>query len=150
VLREVRRTVEHIDTDASGVVHFTRYASLLESAILENLEWLGVGVRKLGELGKELAVTELRMNYVASARFFDQVSVTTRVERVGGASCQIAGDLHRVPPTPASTSDEPVSAETLLASGSLVLCVVDSAAGTASPLPAEFRRALRERRETDD
>jgi acyl-CoA thioester hydrolase len=148
VLREVRRTVEHVDTDASGVVHFTRYASLLESAILENLEWLGVGVRKLGELGKELAVTELRMNYVASARFFDQVSVTTRVERVGGASCQIAGDLHRV--SKESTSDESVPAETLLASGSLVLCVVDSAAGTASPLPAEFRRALRERRETDD
>jgi acyl-CoA thioester hydrolase len=139
VLRDVCRTVEHVDTDASGVVHFTRYASLLESAVLENLESLGVGVTRLAEQGKDLAVTELRMKYLAPARFADQVRVSTRVERVGGASCQIAGDVHRV-----------ASEQTLLASGTLVLCVVDATAGTASPLPAELRRALRERSATDD
>ncbi|HKN99042.1 MAG TPA: thioesterase family protein [Pseudonocardiaceae bacterium] len=138
MLRDVCRTVEHVDTDASGVLHFTRYASLLESAVLENLESLGVGVTRLAEQGMDLAVAELRMKYVAPARFADQVRVTTRVERVGGASCQITGDLHRVAP------------ETLLASGTLVLCVVDTAAGTASPLPAELRRALRERSASDD
>jgi YbgC/YbaW family acyl-CoA thioester hydrolase len=138
VLRDVCRTVEHVDTDASGVLHFTRYASLLESAVLENLESLGIGVTRLAEQGKDLAVAELRMKYVAPARFADQVRVSTRVERVGGASCQITGDLHRVTP------------ETLLASGTLVLCVVDTTAGTAGPLPAELRRALRERSATDD
>ncbi|MEK8107760.1 hypothetical protein NKG94_26990 [Micromonospora sp. M12] len=40
-LRELRWRVEHVDTDAAGVVHFTRYASLLESALLENLDRLG-------------------------------------------------------------------------------------------------------------
>jgi len=134
VLHEVCRQVEHVDTDAAGVVHFTRYASLLETALLENLERLGVGVRQLGEEGLELAFSELQMNYFASARFFDPLRVRIRVDRVGGASCSVSGAVHVGDATP----------ETLLASGSLVLCVVRRADGTAAALPSRMRQILRD------
>lgn len=133
-LLDLTRQVEHVDTDAAGVVHFTRYASLLETAVLENLERLGVGVRQLGEAGLELAITELQMNYFASARFFDPLRVRIRVDRVGGASCSVSGDVHHGDATP----------ETLLASGRLVLCVVSRADGTATALPSRMRQVLRD------
>lgn len=137
MLRDVCRQVEHVDTDAGGVVHFSRYASLLETAVLENLEGLGVGVRQLGSDGLDLAVSELRMNYFASARFYDQLRISVRVERVAGASCRVTGEVHRGSP------DEPGAPETLLASGSLVLCVVSQASGSATALPSRMRQALR-------
>lgn len=133
-LQDVCRQVEHVDTDAAGVVHFARYASLLETAVLENLERLGVGVRRLADEGLELAITELRMNYFASARFFDLMRIRVGVDRVGGASCTVSGAIHR----------NEVEPETLLASGSLVLCVVDRSGGGVTALPGRMRRVLRD------
>lgn len=133
-LRELRWRVEHVDTDAAGVVHFTRYASLLESALLENLDRLGVGVRHLAAEGLELAVREMRMRYAAPARFLDRTRVTVRVERIAGATCAVSGVVHREP-------DDDVPAG-VLASGTLVLCVVERASGRAAPLPSALRRAL--------
>ncbi|TDB81629.1 MULTISPECIES: thioesterase family protein [unclassified Micromonospora] len=135
-LRQLRRRVEHVDTDAGGVVHFSRYASLLETAVLENLDRLGVGVRQLTDQGLELAVRDLRMSYRASARFLDRLRVDVQVDRVAGATCELSGAVHREP-------DGDVAGE-LLATGALVLCVVDRAGGQAVALPAPLRRALRE------
>ncbi|HZB49110.1 MAG TPA: thioesterase family protein [Mycobacteriales bacterium] len=132
-LREVCRQVEHVDTDAGGVVHFSRYASLLETAVLDNFERLGVGVRRLERDGLELAVAELRMNYFAPARFFDQLRIQLKVDRVGGASCTLSGTVH-------SGQD---CTGAVLAAGELVICVVDREAGTATALPGELRRVLR-------
>ncbi|MFF5209653.1 acyl-CoA thioesterase [Streptosporangium sp. NPDC000396] len=132
---DVRRRVEHVDTDAAGVVHFSRYASLLETAVLENLEHLGVGLRLFGEHGLELAVSELRMKFVAPARFYDQIRVSVHIDHVGGASCQVSGQIHRL--------NE--GSSTLLASGTLMLCAVDGARGVATALPAQARTALRGR-----
>lgn len=129
-LLDVCRQVEHVDTDAAGVVHFARYASLLETAVLENLERLGVGVRHLGRAGLELAISELRMNYFASARFFDVVRIRVGIDRVGGASCSMSGEIHHT--------------DTLLASGTLELCVVSRADGSAVAMPGRMRQVLLE------
>jgi len=129
-LLDVCRRMEHVDTDAAGVVHFARYASLLETAVLENLERLGVGVLQLGDDRLELAISELRMNYFASARFYDLVRIGVSVDRVGGASATVSGSIHRD--------------ETLLASGTIVLCVVGQAGGGVAPLPERMRKALRD------
>ena len=138
MLHDVCRQVEHVDTDAGGVVHFSRYASLLETAVLENLEGLGVGVTQLGRDGLELTVSELQMNYYASARFFDRLRIRVRVDRVGGASCRVSGDVHSD-----NAFEGEVAPDTLLASGTLVLCVVKHADGTATALPSRMRQVLR-------
>ena len=129
-LVDVCRRIEHVDTDAAGVVHFARYASLLETAVLENLERLGIGVQQLGDDRLELAISELRINYFASARFYDLVRIGVSIDRVGGASATVSGAIHRD--------------ETLLASGSLVFCVVGQAGGGVEPLPDRMRKALRD------
>lgn len=135
-LRGLRRRVEHVDTDAAGVVHFTRYASLLETAVLESLDHLGVGARQLAEQGLELAVRDLRMRYEASARFLDRLRVGVRVDRVAGATCEVSGTVHR--------ELDDVAPGELLATGTLVLCVVDREHGRAAALPSTLRRVLRD------
>jgi acyl-CoA thioester hydrolase len=63
-----RHRVEHVDTDASGVVHFSRYASLLETVVLEYLESAGAGLSALAEAGQDLVVIDLRVRYRSPAR----------------------------------------------------------------------------------
>ncbi|MFS8097005.1 acyl-CoA thioesterase [Lentzea alba] len=129
------RTVEHVDTDASGVVHFSRYASLLETAVLENLEAFGCGVSEIESDGLDLAVAELGMRYVAPARYAERLRIRATVEHVGGAQCRVTGTVHRC----VSQDDE----EILVAQGHLVLCVVRRADGAPTALPTALRSALR-------
>ncbi|GGQ65158.1 acyl-CoA thioesterase [Couchioplanes azureus] len=130
----VTRRVEHVDTDAAGVVHFSRYASLLETAILETLETLGAGVHRLLGEGLDLAVTDLRMTYLAPARFLDDLAIQVSVDQVGGASCRLAGEIARVAPGPA----------TPLAHGTLRLCAVRRTDQKPAPLPGWMRTILRD------
>ncbi|MEU5924327.1 thioesterase family protein [Streptomyces antimycoticus] len=131
---EVRRRVEHVDTDASGVVHFSRYSSWLETAVLENLDRLGAGLDALARANLELAVVELHMLYHAPARFLDHVRVRARVERVGPARVQVSGEISRENP-----GDVP-----RCASGSLLLGAVDRSTGAPSLLPENVRTTLKE------
>ncbi|MDF5755758.1 thioesterase family protein [Spongiactinospora sp. TRM90649] len=139
-LRPLRRRVEHVDTDAAGVVHFTRYASLIETALLENLEELGVGTHLLSARALEPAVTELRMTYRAAARFPDLLVVRVDVDHVAGETCGVSGTVHRV-------ENGAAGGETLLATGGLVLGVVRAGDGAPAVLPDTFRAALRARME---
>lgn len=135
------RRVEHVDTDAAGVVHFTRYASLLETAVLENLEDLGLGIHRLAQEGLEPAVVEVQMRYSAPARFLDSLRVRVHVEGIRASSCKLGGEIGRLAP----------GHETVLAVGALTMCVVRRPDGLATALPGWFREVLREYRdgETD-
>ncbi|WP_131740837.1 acyl-CoA thioesterase [Actinomadura roseirufa] len=137
--RIARFKVEHVDTDAAGVVHFSRYASWLESAVLDDMEDLGFGVGSLAEHGLAPAVMELSVRYVRPARFPDRIEVPVRVDHVGGASFRFAGEVRR---------DEARGDEgALLASGSLRLCLVSGTAAAPARIPAGLRARLRDRME---
>ncbi|GAA2616664.1 acyl-CoA thioesterase [Actinomadura fulvescens] len=158
-LRIARYRVEHVDTDAAGVVHFTRYASWFESAVLENLDGLGLGlgVAPLAERDLVPAVTELTMKYVRSARFMDRIEVRVRVAHVGGASFRFAGEVrHGDEPLIAGAEsrtggdDAPgpfIEDRTLLAAGTLAWCLVNGTGGAAARLPGPFREKLRDHME---
>ncbi|MEV4846352.1 thioesterase family protein [Micromonospora matsumotoense] len=133
VWRDVFRRVEHVDTDAAGVVHFARYASLLETAVLENLEHVNAGIRRLEREGLDLAVVEARMRYSAAARFYEELRIRVRLDRLAGASCQFTGEICRTAPGP----------ETVLATGALTLCTVNRASGAPTGLPRWLRDNLR-------
>ncbi|MBT2227575.1 thioesterase family protein [Nonomuraea sp. NEAU-A123] len=184
--RPLRRRVEHVDTDAAGVVHFTRYASLIETALLEDLEAMGVGTRLMSEHKLQPAVTELRMRYGAAARFPDRIEVRAGIDHVGGASWRVSGTVRRLPDHADTGVDDAdtgtdragvgpdragvgpdragpgveragvgvdragcgidradARAGTLLATGTLVMCLVNAADGSPAPLPAALRAALR-------
>ncbi|PTL80870.1 thioesterase family protein [Vitiosangium sp. GDMCC 1.1324] len=126
--------VEHVDTDASGVVHFSRYASLMESAALEELERRGAGLDALLAAGIDMRVRELRIQYHAPAQFRNELRLEARVEQVGVARVRMAVQVFQQPPSEAERS--------LLTSGTLELVTVDRAAGTPVTLPDTLKNTL--------
>ncbi|MER5648745.1 acyl-CoA thioesterase [Streptosporangium sp. NPDC002524] len=171
LLTRVRRRVEHVDTDASGVVHFARYPSLLETAALENLDRLGVGIDALAREGLDLVVTEMSMRYHASARFLDRLDLEISVLHVGAASFRLSGTVLRALPEPDSATGsvsgsrserEPRAGSgagsgagreeepTRLSTGVLVFCVVGRTTGAVRALPEQLRKSLKECRHDAD
>jgi acyl-CoA thioester hydrolase len=132
--RPWRHRVEHVDTDASGVVHFSRYASLLETVVLDFLEASGAGLTALAEHGLELVVTELRIKYMSPARYFDVVLGCAVINRVGGAQFRSDVALYR---------EEAHGARTALVTGSLAFGTVRGASGAPSALPTAVRNTLK-------
>ncbi len=128
-MQSVETRIEHVDTDAAGVVHFTRYSSLLETAVLENLERLGIGLSALAGDDCSLVVVESRMRYHASARFLDRVRTEVTADHVGPASIRMSGTVH-------GTAGP-------LATGTLVLGVVDTS-GQPTAVPGRLATALKE------
>lgn len=131
----LRHRVEHVDTDASGIVHFSRYASLLETAALEELERRGAGLGVFEAQGFELRVRELRISYRAAARFRDGLMLVPGLEHVGPASLKLGVKVYREDAGP-----EPV----LLASGSLDMAVVNRESGGPVCIPETLRAALQQ------
>lgn len=122
--------VEHVDTDASGVMHFARPPSLIETAALDGLQRLGIGLDALAEDGLDLVVAEARLKYQRPARFLDRLGITVGVAHVGAASFRVEGRIARE--------------DTTLVTGTLVFGAVDRAGGTPSVLPGRVTDVLKE------
>jgi acyl-CoA thioester hydrolase len=131
----VRRRVEHVDTDASGVVHFTRYPSLMETAVLENLAGRGIGADELGVEGLDLVLTDLSMRYLAPASFLDPLTAEVALAHLGFARFRMSGVVSR--------EEDLRGTAKPLATGVLVFGVVDRASRTARALPECLRAVLR-------
>lgn len=133
-LLPVCRRVEHADTDASGVVHFARYPVMQETALLVNLERLGVGIGALAGGGFDLVVVEARTRYRSPARYPEELSLETVVGHLGAARARIDTVIRR-----AADGVE-------LVTGSLVVAVTDRATGAPCPLPPALHAVLEETR----
>lgn len=129
-----RYRVQHVDVDASGVVHFSRYASLLETVLLERLDASGAGLAALAKDGVELAVSRFGIRYHAPARFLDVLSGTANITHVGGASFRARGSLY--------LSDQ-ADAHMRLAEGDFVFGTVGIPSGKPAVLPTPIRRVLK-------
>lgn len=130
----IRRRVEHADTDASGVVHFARYPALQETALLENLERLGVGLDVLAAAGFDLVVTEATTKYRSPARYPDELRMVPVVGHLGAARARIDVTIRR-------GADD---AE--LATGTLVVALTDRTTGAPCVLLPALRAVLEETR----
>ena len=82
------RRVEFRDTDAAGIVHFSAFFPMMETAEHELLRSIGVPVHP--PVGDETAVTWPRVaascDYRAAARFEDLLTIEVRVARIGSSS----------------------------------------------------------------
>lgn len=126
--------VQHVDTDASGVVHFSRYAALMETAALEELERRGAGLEALLAAGIDMRVRELRIQYLAPAQFRNVLRLEARIEQVGVARIRMAVQVFHQP--------SPERDRIPLTTGTLELVTVDRAAGTPVTLPDSIKQAL--------
>lgn len=69
------RCVEHIDTDASGVVHFSRYAIFFETVFLNFIRKHSHQPMDEENLIHSLRVTELQMNFIAPSVFAEVLQI---------------------------------------------------------------------------
>jgi YbgC/YbaW family acyl-CoA thioester hydrolase len=133
-LLPVARRVEHSDTDASGVVHFARYPAWEETALLANLERLGVGLDVLAREGFDLVVTEATTRYRSPARYPDELSLEPVVGHLGAARARIDTTILRA------------ADGTELATGSLVVALTDRGTGAPCALLPVLHAVLEETR----
>ncbi len=87
------------DTDAAGIVYHANYLKFLERGRTDMLRLAGIEQSKLmaspdlGFFG--FAVRECHLDFIAPARLDDQLLVTTRIVRTGGAALDIDQTISR-------------------------------------------------------
>lgn len=84
-----QRRVEFRDTDAAGIVHFSAFFPMMESAEHEMLRSVGIQVLPRHDDGSE-PITWPRVaascDYLSAARFEDVLDVRVRVAKLGNSS----------------------------------------------------------------
>ena len=85
--QRIRRRVEYVDTDMSGIVHFSRFLVFMENAEHAFLRAVGPGVQWHDAEGRELGWPRVAVScdYLAPARFGDELEIRVRVLRKGTA-----------------------------------------------------------------
>ena len=87
--------VYYEDTDAQGVVYYANYFRFMERARTEWLRAWGVDqVALLNEERRMFVVTETKAEFLAPARFSDQVVVTARLSKLGRATFDIEQNVY--------------------------------------------------------
>ena len=122
--------VIYADTDAMGVVYYGNYMRYLERGRVEYLRACGKAYKEIEAAGFQIPVAEVRLRYLASARYDDVIEVKTRLEELGGASITFGYRLERQ------------GDGLLLAKGFTRHAVLDMAKGRAVRLPDEIREVF--------
>ena len=130
------RRVEFRDTDAAGIMHFSAFFPMMESAEHEMLRSWGMSVMPRESdtkvAGEETHVTWPRVaatcDYTSAARFEDVLKIDVTILHVGNSSVRYGFEFFR-------DSD-------LIANGTLtaVCCRLDTAGLTKVPIPDPIRK----------
>jgi YbgC/YbaW family acyl-CoA thioester hydrolase len=122
-----RMRVNWIDTDASGLIHYTaalRYFEVAEHALMRKL----LPIRPSLDGMVSLPRVHVEADYKGPLRYADEFECVARVAAIGRSSVTFAYEIRRLDGT-------------LCVVGRIVAAAVDSA-GQVIALPAEFRVAL--------
>lgn len=76
--------VRYAETDQMGVVYHGNYAQYLEIARIDWLAAIGISYRKMEEEGVMLPVYELKLKFLNSAKFDDELKIETVLKRKPG------------------------------------------------------------------
>lgn len=88
--------VYYEDTDLAGIVYYANYLKFIERARSEWVRALGVNqTRMRAESGLIFAVRRLEADYLAPAKFDDELVVTSRPVEVRGAQIVLAQEVLR-------------------------------------------------------
>lgn len=98
-----RSRVEIADTDLGAVVYYGRYPLHVDRAVVAYRRHLGIP--PLGPEGHLFVVRSLSIDYLAPARFDDEVEVLVRVADLGRSSHAVEARLERVGAEPAHLAD---------------------------------------------
>ena len=91
-----RRRVEFVDTDMSGIMHFSRYLVFMENAEHAFLEALGTRVQwREGEREMTFPRVAVSCEYLSATRFGDELEVHLKVLRKGTKSLTYGFEITR-------------------------------------------------------
>jgi acyl-CoA thioester hydrolase len=122
--------VYYEDTDAGGIVYYANYLKFFERARTEWLRSLGIHQQTLrDEENAVFVVRSANIEYLASARLDDEVSLKLSVEKLGRASVQFAQQAFR--------------GETLLSTANVKVGCVDAKTMRPRSLPASAAVKMR-------
>ena len=117
------------DTDAGGVVYYATYLKFMERARSEWLRALGFEQDALrDEAGVLFVVRRVAVDYLAPARFNDQIEVSVGLHEIGRASLSVKQTLSRGP--------------TRLVSALVTLACVDAVRFKPVKIPVPILQAL--------
>lgn len=95
-MHEHRLRVYYEDTDLAGIVYYANYLKFIERGRTEALIALGVDQAALrAEAGIVFAVRRVDADFLAPARFQDQLVVTTALAALSGARVALAQAVRR-------------------------------------------------------
>jgi acyl-CoA thioester hydrolase len=129
----IRRQVEFRDTDAAGIVHFSAFFPMMESAEHAFLRHLGLSVMQALDDGTHVSWPRVAAtcDYLGAARFEDILDIHVTVESLGTKSVRYGFDLRR--------DDQKIARGSLAA----VCCVIEHGKELRSiPIPAPIRELL--------
>jgi acyl-CoA thioester hydrolase len=129
---EHRLRVRYAETDQMGVVHHRNYLVYLEESRTSLMRERGCSYAEMERKGWALPVRRVEMRYRAPAYYEEELSVRTRIGRIGNASITFESEVVRV------------SDDVAIASGSVELACIrkDAAVRRPVPLPAEILALL--------
>ncbi|MCC7015561.1 MAG: acyl-CoA thioesterase [Planctomycetes bacterium] len=94
-VHETTVQVRYGETDQMGVVYHANYLVYMEEGRTRFMESLGLPYHELERRGFGLVVRKATLRFRAPARYADQLTVRTRIDKVGGASILFAYEIHR-------------------------------------------------------
>jgi len=120
--------VYYEDTDLAGIVYYANYLKFIERGRSEAVREAGIDQTALRkEHSLVFAVRRVEADYLAPARFDDELVICTKLLRVRGASIDMQQQVR--------------PAATLLFSANVRLAAI-TAGGKPARLPADIRRRL--------
>ena len=81
--------VYYRDVDQMGIVYYTRYLEYFEAARTELLRSVGLDVITIEQMGYFLPVISCHCDYKKPAKFDDELSVITRINKLPRSSMKI-------------------------------------------------------------
>ncbi|WP_255415123.1 tol-pal system-associated acyl-CoA thioesterase [Tropicimonas sp. IMCC34011] len=88
-------TVWYEDTDMGGIVYHANYLKFVERGRSAWIAELGIDQEALRQTGTVFAVRRIEADYLAPARFADNLVVETRIRSIGPARCDMRQSVLR-------------------------------------------------------
>jgi acyl-CoA thioester hydrolase len=92
--------VRYSESDQMGIVYHPNYLVWCEVARTDYIRQFGVTYAELERSGLLLAVSEVQVRYIGSARYDDLISVDCWLERVQSRALTFAYEIYREEPGP--------------------------------------------------
>ncbi len=119
--------VYYEDTDLAGLVYYANYLKFIERARSEMVREMGIDQVEMKADGFVFAVRRVEADYIAPARYDDQLVVETTMDQPSGARVVFQQDVKR-------------GDVTLFSAVVTVVCL--NSGGAVARLPAAIRRSV--------